>query len=112
MIYAPESPLYIVDGSEMQPNYLQSSRSHGSMHNPSNSVLDPQNADSYSSSNYFNKDDMSPQCTPRHDLRCFSNFSTKFIKRSALTDIVSRGSMSRKFKAFSNSDGWSDVSSR
>lgn len=112
MIYAPESPLYTVDGSEMQPNYLQSCRSHGSMHNPSNSVLDPQNADSYSSSNYFNKDDMSPQCTPRHDLRCFSNFSTKFIKRSALTDIVSRGSMSRKFKAFSNSDGWSDVSSR
>ncbi|VAH18470.1 unnamed protein product [Triticum turgidum subsp. durum] len=112
MIYAPESPLYVVDDTEMQPNNLQLSRSQGSPNNLSTSVFDLHNADSYAVSNYFNKDDISPQCTPRHDLRCFSNFSTKFIKRSALSDLVSRGSMSRKFKPFSNSDDWSDASSR
>ena len=112
MIYAPESPLYLVDDSKMQPNYLESNRSHSPLNNLSNSVFDLHNTDSYSASNYFNKDDMSPQCTPKNDIRCFSNFSTKFIKRSALSDLVSRGSMSRKFKAFSNSDDWSDVSSR
>ncbi|XP_051203813.1 putative E3 ubiquitin-protein ligase LIN-1 isoform X1 [Lolium perenne] len=114
MIYAPESPLYLVDDSQMQPNYLQTSSSHGSLNNLSKSVFDLHNADSYAVSKYFNKDDidMPPQCTPRNDIRCFSNFSTKFIKRSALSDLVSRGSMSRKFRAFSNSDDWSDITSR
>uniref|UniRef100_A0ACD5U3I0 Uncharacterized protein n=1 Tax=Avena sativa TaxID=4498 RepID=A0ACD5U3I0_AVESA len=114
MIYAPESPLYLVDDRETLPNYSQSSSSHSSLNNLSKSVFDLHSADSYSVSKYFNKDDtdMPPQCTPKHDIRCFSNFSTKFIKRSALSDLVSRGSMSRKFKAFSNSDDWSDISSR
>jgi hypothetical protein len=61
---------------------------------------------------YSTKDDMFLQCSPRTDLRCFSNFSTKFIKKSALSDIVSRGSMSRKFKTSSTSEDWSEVSSR
>jgi hypothetical protein len=112
MIYTPESPLYQVDDCDMKQNDLQSSRSQCSANSLSNSVLNINKADSYSTSNYFNKDGMFPQCTPKHDLRCFSNFSTKFMKRSALSDIVSRGSMSRKFKAFSQSDEWSDVSSR
>ncbi|CAM0955871.1 unnamed protein product [Alopecurus aequalis] len=112
MIYAPESPLYLVDDSKMQPSYLESSRSHSPLNNLSNSVFDLHNTDPYTVSNCFSKDDMSPQCTPKHDIRCFSNFSTKFIKTSALSDLVSRGSMSRKFKAFSNSDDWSDLSSR
>uniref|UniRef100_I1PUW1 Uncharacterized protein n=2 Tax=Oryza glaberrima TaxID=4538 RepID=I1PUW1_ORYGL len=112
MIYTPESPLYQVDDCDMKQNDLQSSRSQCSANSLSNSVLNVNKADSYSTSNYFNKDGMFPQCTPKHDLRCFSNFSTKFMKRSALSDIVSRGSMSRKFKAFSQSDEWSDVSSR
>uniref|UniRef100_A0A0E0DQI3 Uncharacterized protein n=1 Tax=Oryza meridionalis TaxID=40149 RepID=A0A0E0DQI3_9ORYZ len=112
MIYTPESPLYQVDDCDMKQNDLQSSRSQCSANSLSNSVLNINKADSYSTSNYFNKEGMFPQCTPKHDLRCFSNFSTKFMKRSALSDIVSRGSMSRKFKAFSQSDEWSDVSSR
>ncbi|KAL6844988.1 hypothetical protein ACP4OV_025161 [Aristida adscensionis] len=112
MIYAPESPLYHVDDSEMKPNYLQSNRSHGSLNNLSNSVLELKNADSYSTSNYSTMDDIFPQCSPRCDLRCFSNFSTKFIKKSALSDLVSKGSMSRKFKTSSISEDWSDVSSR
>jgi hypothetical protein len=91
---------------------LQSNISHGSLNNLSNSVLELKNADSYSTSNYFAKDAMFPQCSPRYDLRCFSTFSTKFIKKSSLSDLVSRGSMSRKFKTSTTSDDWSDVSSR
>ncbi|CAD6272781.1 unnamed protein product [Miscanthus lutarioriparius] len=87
-------------------------RSHGSLNNLSNSVLELKNADSYSTSNYSAKDAMFPQCSPRYDLRCFSTFSTKFIKKSSLSDLVSRGSMSRKFKTSTTSDDWSDVSSR
>ncbi|XP_066368349.1 putative E3 ubiquitin-protein ligase LIN-1 isoform X3 [Miscanthus floridulus] len=83
MIYAPESPMYQL-----------------------------KNADSYSTSNYSAKDAMFPQCSPRYDLRCFSTFSTKFIKKSSLSDLASRGSMSRKFKTSTTSDDWSDVSSR
>ncbi|KAG2619773.1 hypothetical protein PVAP13_3NG136200 [Panicum virgatum] len=112
MIYAPESPIYHVDDSKMKPNFLQSDRSHGSLNNLSNSVLELKNAGSYSTSNYPSKDDMFPQCSPRCDLRCFSNFSTKFIKKSSLSDLVSRGSMSRKFKTSTTSEDWSDVSSR
>ncbi|KAL6619380.1 hypothetical protein ACP70R_034519 [Stipagrostis hirtigluma subsp. patula] len=114
MIYAPESPLYHVDDHEMKPNYLQSNRSQGSLNNLSNSVLELKNTDSYaySTSNNSSKDDMFPQCSPRYELRCFSNFSTKFIKKGPLSDIVSRGSMSRKFKASSTSEDLSDVSSR
>ncbi|XP_062179988.1 putative E3 ubiquitin-protein ligase LIN-1 isoform X2 [Phragmites australis] len=111
MIYAPESPMYHVNDHEMKPNYLQSNRSHGSLNNLSNSVLGLKSADSYSTSNYSAKDDMFPQCSPRNDLRCFSNFSTKFIKKSALSDLVSRGSMSRKFKTSATSENWSNASS-
>ncbi|CAD6272474.1 unnamed protein product [Miscanthus lutarioriparius] len=112
MIYAPESPMYQVDDHEMKSNCLQSNRSHGSLNNLSNSVLELKNADSYSTSNYSAKDAMFPQCSPRYDLRCFSTFSTKFIKKSSLSDLVSRGNMSRKFKTSTTSDDWSDVSSR
>ncbi|XP_004963834.1 putative E3 ubiquitin-protein ligase LIN-1 [Setaria italica] len=112
MIYAPESPMYHVDDSEMKPNGLQSNISHGSLNNLSNSVLELKNADSYSTSNYSAKDGMFPQCSPRCEVRCFSNFSTKFIKKSSLSDLVSRGSMSRKFKTSTTSEDWSDVSSR
>ena len=111
MIYAPESPIYHVDDSKMKPNFLQSERSHGSLNNLSNSVLELKNAGSYSTSNYPSKDGMFPQCSPRCDLRCFSNFSTKFIKKSSLSDLVSRGSMSRKFKTSTTTEDWSDVSS-
>ncbi|OEL13355.1 hypothetical protein BAE44_0025625 [Dichanthelium oligosanthes] len=111
MIYAPESPMFHVDDREMKLNGLQSNRSHGSLNNLSNSVLELKNADSYSTSNYSTKDGMFPQCSPRCDLRCFSNFSTKFIKKSSLSDLVSIGSMSRKFKTSTASEGWSDVSS-
>jgi len=111
MIYAPESPIYHVDDSKMKPNFLQSERSHGSLNNLSNSVLELKHAGSYSTSNYPSKDGMFPQCSPRCDLRCFSNFSTKFIKKSSLS-LVSRGSMSRKFKTSTTSEDWSDVSSR
>lgn len=112
MIYAPESPMYQVDDRETKPNCLQSNRSHGSLNNLSNSVLELKNADSYSASNYSAKDAMFTQCSPRHDLRCFNAFSAKFIKKSSLSDLVSRGSMSRKFKTSTASDDWSDVSSR
>ncbi|WVZ98217.1 hypothetical protein U9M48_043685, partial [Paspalum notatum var. saurae] len=112
MIYAPESPMYHVDDRERKPNCLQSNRSHGSLNNLSNSVLELKNTDSYSTSSYSAKNDMFPQCSPRYDLRCFSNFSTKFIKKSSLSDLVSRGSMSRKFKTSTTSEDWSDVSSR
>ncbi|TVU19025.1 hypothetical protein EJB05_35150, partial [Eragrostis curvula] len=112
MIYAPGSPLYHVDDNDMEPKYLQSNRSHGSLNNLSNSVLELKNADSCSTSNYSAKDDMFLQCTPRTDHRCFSNFSTKFIKKSALSDLVSIGSMSRKFKTSSISEDWSEASSR
>ncbi|CAL4900306.1 unnamed protein product [Urochloa decumbens] len=112
MIYAPESPMYHVDDSEMKPNCLQSNRSHGSLNNLSNSVLELKNADTYSTSNYSTMDGMFPQCSPRCELRCFSNFSTKFIKKSSLSDLVSRGSMSRKLKNSTTSEDWSDLSSR
>ncbi|AQK85235.1 Transducin/WD40 repeat-like superfamily protein [Zea mays] len=112
MIYAPESSMYQVDDRETKPNCLQSNRSHGSLNNLSNSVLELKNADSYSTSNYSAKDAMFTQCSPRHDLRCFNAFSAKFIKKSSLSDLVSRGSMSRKFKTSTASDDWSDVSSR
>jgi hypothetical protein len=112
MIYAPESPIYHVDDSEMNPNGLQSNILHGSLNNLSNSVLELKHADSYSTSNYSTKDGMFPQCSPRCELRCFSNFSTKFMKKSSLSDLVSRGSMSRKFKTSTASEDWSDVSSR
>ncbi|RLM99524.1 hypothetical protein C2845_PM06G24080 [Panicum miliaceum] len=101
-----------VNDSKMKPNCLQSNRSHGSLNNLSNSVLELKSAGSYSTSNYSAKDGMFPQCSPRCDLRCFSNFSTKFIKKSSLSDLVSRGSMSRKFKTSTTSEDWSDVSSR
>ncbi|CAN6333354.1 unnamed protein product [Urochloa humidicola] len=112
MIYAPESPMYHVDDSEMKLNCLQSNRSHGSLNNLSNSVLEQKNADSYSTSNYSTKEGMFPVYSPRCELRCFSNFSTKFIKKSSLSDLVSRGSMSRKFKTSTTSEDWSDLSSR
>ncbi|KAF8719996.1 hypothetical protein HU200_024766 [Digitaria exilis] len=112
MIYAPESPIYHVDDSEMKSNCLQSNRSHGSLNHLSNSVLELKNADSYSAFNYSTKDGLFPQCSPRCDLRCFSSFSTKFIKKSSLSDLVSRGSMGRKFKTSTTSEDWSDVSSR
>ncbi|RLN30220.1 putative E3 ubiquitin-protein ligase LIN-1 [Panicum miliaceum] len=112
MIYAPESPIYHVDDSKMKPNCMQANRSHGSLNNLSNSVLELKNAGSFSTPNYSAKDGMFPQCSPRCDLRCFSNFSTKFIKKSSLSDLVSRGSMSRKFKTSTTSEDWSDVSSR
>jgi hypothetical protein len=111
MIYAPGFPLYHVD-NDMKPKYLQSNRLHGSLNNLSNSVLELKTADSCSTSNYSTKDNMFLQFSPRTGLRCFSNFSTKFIKKSALSDIVSRGSMSRKFKTSSTSEDWSEVSSR
>ncbi|KAK3138987.1 hypothetical protein QOZ80_5AG0376180 [Eleusine coracana subsp. coracana] len=112
MIYAPGSPLYHVDDNDMKAKYLQSNRLHGSLNNLSNSVLQLKTADSCSTSNYSAKDDMFLQFSPRNDLRCFSNFSTKFIKKGALSDLVSRGSMSRKFKTSSTSEDWSEVSSR
>jgi hypothetical protein len=112
MIYAPRSPLYHVDDNDMKAKHLQSNRSHDSLNNLSNSVLELKIAESCSTSNYSAKDDMFLQCSPRTDLKCFSNFSTKFVKKSALSDLVSRGSMSRKFKTSSTCEDWSEVSSR
>jgi hypothetical protein len=88
MIYAPGSPLYHVDENNMKPKYLQSNRLHGSLNNLSNSVVELKTADSCSTSNYSTKDDMFLQCSPRADLRCSSNFSTKFIKKHALSDSL------------------------
>ncbi|XP_072996839.1 putative E3 ubiquitin-protein ligase LIN-1 isoform X2 [Typha latifolia] len=108
----PESHLVHVDACEANGTHMSSSRSHGSLNNFRYSILDFIDGEQYPSSKHYLKDERPPESSPRHDLRCFSSFSSKFLKKYNFSEIISRGSFARKIIKFSNSEkDWSDRSS-
>ncbi|XP_008789861.4 putative E3 ubiquitin-protein ligase LIN-1 isoform X1 [Phoenix dactylifera] len=110
----PDCPSYSmhVEVCEAIAGCLLSSRSHSSPNNLRFSILDLRDVETYPFSNCSVEDGTPTGRSPTHDLRCFSNFSSKFRKKHSISEFVPRGSFARRKINFSNSEkDWSDESS-
>lgn len=111
---APYSTSYSmkVEACEANPSWLLSSRSHSSLNNLRFSILDLRDVETCPVSSCSVEDGTPPERSPPRDLRCFSNFSSKFRRKYSISELVSRGSFARRKINFSNSEkDWSDESS-
>ncbi|KAG1371264.1 putative E3 ubiquitin-protein ligase LIN-1 [Cocos nucifera] len=103
---SPDCPTYSmhVEVCEANANCLLSSRSHSSLNNLRFSILDLRDAETYPIFNCSVEDETPTGRSPVHDLRCFSNFSSKFRKKYGISELVPRGSIAKRKTSFSNSE--------
>ncbi|KAG1338712.1 putative E3 ubiquitin-protein ligase LIN-1 [Cocos nucifera] len=102
--YALDSPSYSmnVEICKANANCLLSSRSHSSLNDLRFSMLDLRDVETCTFSYCSVEDGTPPRSSPPHDLRCFSNFSSKFKRKYRISEAVPQGSFARKIN-FSNS---------
>ncbi|XP_038980484.1 putative E3 ubiquitin-protein ligase LIN-1 isoform X2 [Phoenix dactylifera] len=105
-LYAPDSPSYSMnlEVCEANANCLLSSRSHSSLNDLRFSILDRRDGETCPFS-YCSVEDGTPSgSSPPQDLRCFSNFSSKFRRKYSISEAVPRGSFARRKINFSNNE--------
>ncbi|XP_017697411.2 putative E3 ubiquitin-protein ligase LIN-1 isoform X2 [Phoenix dactylifera] len=105
-LYAPDSPSYSMnlEVCKANANCLLSSRSHSSLNDLRFSILDRGDGETCPFS-YCSVEDGTPSgSSPPQDLRCFSNFSSKFRRKYSISEAVPRGSFARRKINFSNNE--------
>lgn len=110
----PDVPRCPMEGEnlEVHANYLPTSRSQSAISSLSFSITDLKGTESNSLSKYYIEEEPTPGRQSTHGIKCFRSFSSKFLRKHSLHELVPLGSFARKRVNVSNSErDWSDESS-
>ncbi|KAJ0979798.1 hypothetical protein J5N97_015272 [Dioscorea zingiberensis] len=112
--YTAEVPTYTNnhEANEVNASFLLSRKSQSSLDKLSLSIMSLRDVESH----HFSKcylEDWAPQAkSPTREIRCFSNFSSKFLKKCSIPELVQRGNFTKRRLNFSNVEkDWSEDSS-